>query len=97
MYHAMLRNRYYLPKLKSTIISVDYMQKVRYRQYWSLKYEEVHLLPCPLPPPKHYLISEFVRLAKIINVETGIKGLKEPDTEWLLVAIAALKPDHPIF
>jgi hypothetical protein len=62
-----------------------------------LKYGELNLLPCPTPPTKLYLVSEFEKLAKQNGFNTGIKDLKVPDKGWLLAAIATLKPDHVIF
>ena len=93
----MIRNGFYLPSIKSTIVTVDYMQNVRYKVIWCLMYGEIKLLPCPNPPNKFELISEFEKLAKAIGAKTGITDLKVPDKGWLLAAIGTLKPDHAIF
>ena len=93
----MVRNGFYMPHMKSSIISVDYMQKIRAKEIWCLKYEDVSLKPCPTPPPKHVLIKEFIVLANRNAIIHGIADNKEPDKAWLIVAIAHLKPDHEIF
>jgi hypothetical protein len=48
LYEAIFRNGYYLPKLKSTMITEKYMRKVVSGKAYCLKYTEVKMLPCNL-------------------------------------------------
>ena len=50
MYYAMIRNRFYLPSKKYTIISVYWMKLVRQKKIWMPNFEEIRLMPCPFPP-----------------------------------------------
>jgi hypothetical protein len=97
MADAMVRNRWYLPKLKSSIMSLNYMHDVRQNKTWCLKYDNLNRQPCPNPPPKNILEKEFLSLAVNNGLHTGMTDLKTPDKDWLLEAISHLKPDHEIF
>jgi hypothetical protein len=52
LYEAAVRNGYFLPKLKSSIITEDYINMVISVQLVCPKYSEVRLRPCPMPPDK---------------------------------------------
>jgi hypothetical protein len=52
LYEAAVRNGYFLPKLKSSIITEDYINMVISGQLLCPKYSEIRLRPCPMPPDK---------------------------------------------
>jgi hypothetical protein len=52
-----VRNGYFLPKFKSSIITEDYIQNVISGNLTCPRYSEVRLLPCPIPPDKETLIK----------------------------------------
>jgi hypothetical protein len=51
-----VRNGYYLPKLKSSILSEEYIEDVIHKRVLCPMYDEVRLKPCPAPPDKETLI-----------------------------------------
>ncbi len=56
-YNAMLRNGWYLPHLKSSLVNQDYLEKVKAGKVWCPKYSDIRLSPCPDPPPKSLLLD----------------------------------------
>lgn len=57
LYDAVVRNGYYLPKRKSSIITEEYLEGVIYKRYACPLYSEIRLKPCPSPPDKSTLIG----------------------------------------
>ena len=62
LYEAVVRNGYYLPKLKTTMITEDYMRNVISGKAFCPKYAEIKMLPCPRPPCKQVLLEKFQRI-----------------------------------
>ena len=60
-FNAMVRNRWFLPKLKSSIVTQDYIKGVREGKLWCPKYDHLKPLPCPDPPSKEILMEEVVK------------------------------------
>lgn len=52
LYFACIRNGFYLPKLKSTIVTEEYIENVIHKKVLCPKFEDVRLKPCPSPPDK---------------------------------------------
>lgn len=52
LYEAAIRNGWYLPKFKSSIITEVYINAVIQGVWWCPKFSEIRLLPCPRPPQK---------------------------------------------
>lgn len=52
LYEACERNGWYLPKLKSTIVTEDYLRKVITGKVYCLKFEDVRMKACPVMPYK---------------------------------------------
>jgi len=52
IYEAAVRNGYFLPKFKSSIITEDCIKLVISGKILCPKYSEIKLRPCPLPPDK---------------------------------------------
>ena len=61
LYKAMTRNRWFLPKFKSSIITQEYMKGVRAKKLWCPMYDDLKPLPCPDPPSKETLLDEVVK------------------------------------
>ncbi len=56
LYEAAVRNGFYLPKYKSSIITEDYINSVIDGTLACTRYSEIRLRPCPMPPDKDTLI-----------------------------------------
>ena len=59
LYDAAVRNRWYLPKFKSSIITEDYITNVITDKVFCPKYEDIRLILCPRPPDKSLLLKDF--------------------------------------
>ena len=57
MYGALLRNQRWTPKLKEPIMTAEFMRGVKEGQYWLPKTDEIRLLNCADPPPKHVIAN----------------------------------------
>ena len=56
LYEAALRNGYFLPKIKCSIITEEYIYGILTGTVLCPKYKDIKLLPCPKPPDKETLI-----------------------------------------
>ena len=98
LYEALQRNGYYLPKLKTTMITEDYMRNVISGKTFCPKYDEIKMLPCPRPPGKEVLMQKFLRICSLNNLTlTGVDEKNVPDKRWLLDFVSTFKPDDEIF
>ena len=97
LYKAMTRNRWFLPKFKSSIITQEYMKGVRAKKIWCPTYDDLKPLPCPDPPSKEILLDEVVKYTADRNLDIGAEANHLPDTNWLLNVLAIIKPDHEFF
>ena len=96
LYEAAVRNGYFLPKFKSSIITEDYINMVISGQIVCPKYSEVRLRPCPIPPDKDTLIKmaqQAVGQQKSLGIDEG----HQPDKNWLLAVISTYNADCTIF
>jgi|LauGreDrversion4_2_1035121.scaffolds.fasta_scaffold1181848_1 hypothetical protein len=91
LYEAAVRNGYYLPKFKSSIITEDYINMVISGQLYCPKYVDIRLRPCPLPPDKDHLIKMCQTSAG--NKSLGIDEAHQPDKGWLLAVLSTLNPE----
>ena len=55
LYEAAVRNGWYMPKFKSTIITEDYITRFITGRVYCPKYCDIKLMPCPKPPEKEVL------------------------------------------
>jgi len=97
LYEALLRNGYYLPKLKSTMCSEHYLVNVMDGTYSCFKAEEIKVRICPRPPPKDVLLEKFAKLMEKKGLHSGLQEDKYPDKDWLIAMIATLNPEDEIF
>jgi hypothetical protein len=97
LYDAAVRNGWYLPKYKSSIITEDYITNVITGKVFCPKYENIRLTPCPRPPDKSLLLKDF---AKLVHSEKKVSGVDEahaPDKSWLLAVLATYNSQLPYF
>lgn len=97
LYKAMIRNRWYLPSFKSSIVTQDYMKGVREKVYFCPTYEQLKLQPCPDPPPKELLLDEVVKITADKGLDIGASDNRVPDKAWLITMLGYLDPEHEFF
>jgi len=99
LYEACVRNNYYLPKIKSTMVTEEYMKNVINGKAFCPKFDDIKMLPCPRPPNKEVLIDKFLEICVSHNftMNCGIDDKHKPDKTWLINFIASFKPDDEIF
>lgn len=56
-YEAAIRNGFYLPKFKSSIITEEYITDVVNGRLYCPKFDDIRMKPCPRPPDKDELIT----------------------------------------
>jgi len=61
LYEATVRNGWYLPSLKSSIVNENYLTNVIKGAYYCPKYSDVRLAACTRPPSKEYLVEQVNR------------------------------------
>jgi hypothetical protein len=84
MYKAMQRSKFFLPHLKSSLVTQEYMQGVRSKVLWCPLYSDLKPQPCPDPPSKEFLVKEVLKYAVDKKFDTGIIDMKLPDKGWLI-------------
>jgi len=62
LYEAAVRNGWYLPKYKASIITENYLTAVITGKIYCPKYSDIKLIPCFRPPDKEILLKDFNRL-----------------------------------
>ena len=63
LYEAVLRNEYYLPKIKSTMITEAYLYNVMNGKTFCPKFQDIKLKPCPRLPSKEVLLNKLNQVA----------------------------------
>lgn len=97
LYNAMIRNGFYLPKKKATIVNEAYLQKVKSGEFYCPKFTDVIARPCPDPPSREILLDEVVKATTKVGKDIGASEGKLPDIPWLLTVLAIHCPDHEVF
>ena len=97
LYEAAIRNGYYLPKMKSSIITEQYITDVVCGKLFCPRYEEVRLKPCPRPPDKETLLKHVQNAANNRGKPTGIDEKHTPNKSWLLKFLSTYMPGLDIF
>ena len=98
LYEALIRNGFYLPKYKTTMITEDYMRNVMHGKAYCPKYAEIKMMPCPRPPTLDVFLKKFHKICRDQNlVLTGVDDSHMPDKRWLLDFIGTLTPQDEIF
>ena len=65
---ATVRNGFYLPKFKASMITEEYLRNVISGKAYCPKYEEVKILPCPHQPTVDVLLKKFHKLCSDRNL-----------------------------
>jgi hypothetical protein len=97
LYEAAVRNGWFLPKYKSTIITEQYLQSVIFGRVYCPKYSEIRLVPCPRGPDKNTLLRDFRKITSSQKLSTGIDENHVPDKFWLLSVLGTHDPSLPYF
>ena len=97
LYESAIRNGFYLPKLKSSIITEDYIYGVLIGNVLCPKYRDIKLLPCPRPPDKETLINLAEEAMSEHSKSLGIDASHTPDKGWLISVISTFNPSCEIF
>lgn len=92
-----MRNGYFVPSIKSPVITEEYLMKVLEETYWVPKYGFFSLYPCPTPPTKTLIYAEVKRLAESHGLNLGFKDDKLPNKFWLITALGAINSGHEFF
>ncbi len=99
-YEAMIRNGFYLPSYKSSLVTQTYMEKIMKGQLWCPMHGDIKRLPCPRPPSKEVLLDKFLnymRAQGLTDQEHGVSLARSPDKDWLIDVVSTLMPDDEIF
>ena len=98
LYEACERNGYYLPRLKTSMVTEEFMRNVITGKAFCPKKVDIRMLPCPRQPSKEDLMRMFQEL--VDANEWRLPGFDEkhvPDKRWLLDVISTFNPKAPIF
>lgn len=93
----MLRNGFYLPKYKSSIVTEKYLMRVISGELWCPMFAEIKLKPCPKRPYKKILMDKLVEVATEHGFELGIDSKYQPDKDWIIAVLSTYKADDVIF
>ncbi len=97
LHEGLVRNGYFLPFLKSSLVTEDYLMSVAHGDTWCPQCKEIKLLPCPRPPTKESLITKLLEYCTKQNIEIKIDGLHVPDKSWLINVLSSFTPFDEIF
>ena len=97
LYEALVRNGFYPPKMKSSMVTEHYLVNVMDKTYYCPLAEEIRVKMCPRPPHKDVLVAKFSKLMADKNLRSGLQPEKLPDKDWLIAVIATLHPEDEIF
>ncbi len=92
LYDAAIRNGWYLPKYKSSIVTEDYITNVITGKVFCPKYENIRLIPCPRPPDKSLLLKDFAKLVQSEKKASGVDEAHAPDKNWLVQVLGTYNP-----
>ena len=102
-YWAMKENGWHLPPWKAkkgrsdTVNTGPFMHKVRTREYWCPKIDQVNWKEILFPPPKRLVWEELQRLLKENAYRLGIKSMSSLKLTWMLQLVGTLDPRHQWF
>ena len=111
LHEACERNNYYMPKLGSSICTIDFMMAVRNRECFCPQYTCMQQRPCPKPPArkvvKQALLHSLDAVVKNATLEGEVRSQcktlmqfldpKDADLKWMLTILACINPDHEYF
>ena len=97
LYDTAIRNGWYLPKYKSSIITEEYITNVITGKVYCPKFSEIKLVPCPRPPDKEVLLKDLKRYFASQQKSTGIDETHMPDKNWMVTVLGTYNPVLPYF
>ena len=112
MYAAMIKNGWVMPAKSQGIVTLDFMQKVRKREIWCPRFDQVEkaVTVCFPPPRKDMLDMIDAAIHRIIeakqNTDEEIASLinaleliekRSADTHWLVCVLCVIDPENRIF
>jgi hypothetical protein len=97
LHEAMVRNGYYMPSYKSSIVTISWMKGIRKGTVWCPKYEELRLRPCYSPPSKDSIVDEINHILEKNNLDMGLARDNAPKVSWLLAVLSTLHSRHAFF
>ena len=98
LYEAAIRNGYYLPTIKSGIVTESYITDVICGRVYCPQFKDIRLLPCPRTPAKDTLIKFAKDFKTPGNKSIGIiDDQHTPNKEWLIAFLSTHRPDLKIF
>ena len=82
---AMHKNDWFIPSMKSNLVTMEYLKKVRSKEIKCPKYSEVRLRSCPVFPEKKQIVQALLSLAQLKNWDFGFKESgPQPDSKWMI-------------
>jgi hypothetical protein len=94
----MLRNQYFVPSKKSPFVTVDYLIKVKNKEVFCPRYEQIRLKACPTPPTKTQLLHACCSVQDDYNIDLGLKiNGSLPNTQWLLAILSTYDGGNQFF
>ena len=97
LHEAMVRNGYYMPSYKSSIITISWMKGIRSGTVWCPKYDELRLRSCYSPPSKDLIVSEINKILNKNEMDLGLTRDNAPKVSWLLAILGTLNSRHAFF
>jgi hypothetical protein len=99
LYEACERNGFYLPRLKTTMVTEEYMRQVIKGNSWCPMRSKIKMLGCPRPPNKSVLLEKFWNFVHFnrFDLECIDPEKHVPDKRWLLDVLATFTPEDEIF
>lgn len=68
-YELLVRRRYYLPHIKSSIVTIKFMDGVFRKTIFCAMFDQVHPIRLASPPPRKELQNELVRVMMTLQPE----------------------------
>ena len=65
LYVLAVRNGYYLPAEKSSVVNEVMLFQILQGVYWCLNDEVIRMKPCPRPPTKDVLIAKLIEVCDL--------------------------------
>jgi len=99
-HRALQKNNFYMPDFSTGICTKEFMLRVKNREFWVPKYDEVSLRPCPQPPKKELLVDAILQRFKDLSwSETGwtAEVALLANKEWLVNVLSTVAPKHRYF
>lgn len=97
LYEAAVRNGYYLPSIKSSMITEKYLIGIVNGAVWCPQYKDIRLNPCPRPPSKDVLLNKLRNYIKKEKRNVEVDEKKQPDKQWIINILSTYTPNDEIF